>query len=304
MALPCLDALLDTGTSIVVCARPWASDLLAAYPVADFLPMQASWRANRSQVSLHRRQARHKPAYGLLLPDSIGSAFSFRFAGLDCAGYRDEGRSLILRWPCRKPPRQLHAVQSWYYLTRFALGKWGLPSPAPEPASELGWLAADLHESQAAQALSSAGLEDGAFVLIAPTATGLHKGKVKVWPGFATLVNQLHAHGIKVAMSPPAAERKAAMLAAPGAIMLPELGLGAFAALTRRARLVVCNDSGVSHLAAAARARQITLFGVTDPARTGPWSNNALRLGQSGAWPSNAMVLAASLEIYNQDMNN
>ncbi|WP_262356629.1 glycosyltransferase family 9 protein, partial [Bordetella pertussis] len=37
---------------------------------------------------------------------------------------------------------------------------------------------------------------------------------------------------------------------APSATLLPPLGLGAFAALAQRAALVVCNDSGVSHVAA------------------------------------------------------
>jgi len=49
---------------------------------------------------------------------------------------------------------------------------------------------------------------------------------------------------------------------------------------------VICNDSGVSHVAAAAAARELTLFGVTRPGRTGPWSPRAVCIGAENAWPS------------------
>lgn len=297
MCLPSLELLLQTDVPVIVCARPWAQDLLAAYPLADFVPMRGGWRADRVAVRQHLKQFPGKHSGGLLLPDSLSSALAFRFAGIPCAGYRDDGRSLILRWPCSKPKARLHAVQSWHYLSRFALARWQLPISAPEPAPELQWRAAAMHESQAAQILNDAGLQAQGFVLIAPTATGLHKGRIKAWGGFDSLTQSLQARGLAVVMAPPAAERQAARLAAPTALCLPPVGLGAFAALTRLASLVVCNDSGVSHLAAAAQARQITLFGVTDAAHTGPWSNRATRMGHFNAWPSTADVLSQTLQI-------
>jgi len=42
------------------------------------------------------------------------------------------------------------------------------------------------------------------------------------------------------------------------------------AALMRRADLVLCNDTGVMHVAAAARARVLAVFGPTDPFRWAP----------------------------------
>ncbi|MDY0310078.1 MAG: glycosyltransferase family 9 protein, partial [Castellaniella sp.] len=255
MSLPSLEALLATGLPVVACARPWAQDLLSAYPLAGFIPMQGPWRADRAAVRHARRQAPLGRPLGLLLPDSLSSALVFRFAGIPCAGYRDDGRSLILRWPCAKPTGPLHAVQSWYHLTRHALTQWHLAVPPPQPAEELRWQAALAHEDAASRTLAQAGLSRGGFVLIAPTATGLHKGRVKVWPGFDSLTRSLQARGLTVAMAPPPSERQAALDNAPTALLLPPLGLGAFAALTRRAALVICNDSGVSHLSAAAGAR-------------------------------------------------
>jgi len=297
MSLPSLDALIATGVPVVVCARPWARDLLSAYDLAGFVPMAGNWRADRSAVHACRRKSRHARTVGLLLPDSLSSALVFRFAGVPCAGYRDDGRSLILRWPVAKPRAPVHAVRSWFHLTRQALERWGLPPGPPAPAPELTWQAAGSHIQDGRAAVEAAGVADMPFVLIAPTAVGLHKGRIKVWQGFDSLTRSLQARGYPVLMAPPPAEREAALAAAPTAQCLPPMPLGAFAVLTRLAALSICNDSGVSHLSAAAGARQITLFGVTDPARTGPWSPTAVRMGGPDAWPAAPDVLSTALTL-------
>ena len=129
MALPSLEALLGTQVPIVVCARPWAKDLLNGYPLAGFIEMKGRWREDRAAVNAYRKRAQHAHPRGLLLPDSLSSAMVFKFAGIPSAGYRDEGRSLILRWPLGKPPSDLHAVESWYHITAHALKRWNYAAP-------------------------------------------------------------------------------------------------------------------------------------------------------------------------------
>ncbi|RTZ44389.1 heptosyltransferase [Candidimonas sp. SYP-B2681] len=286
MSLPSLHALLATQLPIVVCAKPWAKDLLAAYKLGGFIEMRGHWREDRASVTTFRKKSQHAHPRGLLLPDSLSSAMVFKFSGIPSAGYRDDGRSLILRWPINKPPANLHAVESWHYITSQALKRWNHSVSPAHPAPRLGLRLADKHHKDALHALKNAGLEPGEFVLIAPTATGLHHGRIKVWPHFDALTRKLQERGYTVAMCPPASEADAARRNAPTALCLPPLNLGAFATLTRLASLVVCNDSGVSHLAAAADARQLTLFGVTQPERTGPWSKKATCLGSAHTWPS------------------
>ncbi len=288
MSLPSLRALHASGLPLVICARPWARDLLDGVAKQDFIPMRGKVGPDRAAVSAHRRGLgpQGRGARGLLLPDSLSSALVFRLAGLPSAGYRDDGRSFLLRWPVSKPGDSLHAVQSWHYLTREALRRWGLPSGPAEPGPTLDLPLTAAHRDAAAHALEAAGLAGRRFVLIAPTATGLHKGRIKVWPGFDTLTRALQADAHTVVMCPPPAETDEARRNAPTALLLPPLSLGAFAALTARAALVVCNDSGVSHVAAAAAARELTLFGVTRPERTGPWSPRAVCIGAENAWPS------------------
>lgn len=286
MSLPSLHALLNTRLPIVVCARPWARDLLSAYKLGGFIEMKGRWREDRATVHAFRKKAQHAHPRGLLLPDSLSSAMVFKFAGVPSAGYRDDGRSLILRWPVNKPSSRMHAVESWYYITNQALKRWNQTPPPANPPSALDLQLTDKHRAEALQALNTAGLAPGQFILIAPTATGLHRGKAKVWPHFDALTRRLQRQGYQVAMCPPPSEAEAARTNAPTAITLPPLRLGAFATLTRLASLVVCNDSGVSHLAAATSARQLSLFGVTQRERTGPWSENASCLGSSHAWPT------------------
>ena len=292
MSLPSLRALAASGLPLVLCARPWARDLLDGVDKLDFIPMRGKVGPDRAAVSAHRRELgpQGRRARGLLLPDSLSSALVFRLAGVPSAGYRDDGRSFLLRWPFAKPAQPMHAVESWHHLTREALSRWNLPSGPAKPGPTLDLPLTAAHERAAADALSQAGLDGRPFVLIAPTATGLHKGRIKVWPGFDTLTRALQARGHTVVMCPPPAETDEARRNAPSAQLLPPLGLGAFAALTARATLVICNDSGVSHVAAAASARQLTLFGVTQPQRTGPWSPRAVCVGSDQAWPSQEEV--------------
>ncbi|MBC7203042.1 MAG: heptosyltransferase [Pusillimonas sp.] len=299
MALPSLDAVLNSDLPTVVCARPWAKDLLQAYRIAGFIPMSGSWTTDRQRVAKHRRQNVHGRALGLLLPDSLSSALVFRFAGIQCAGYRDDGRSILLKWSFKKPTPKPHAVQSWFKLTRAALDAWACPLPPAEPGPALNLTPTPEHEVAAKAQLARVGLKPGQFVLIAPTATGRHKGQLKVWPGFDALTRALQQKGLRVAMCPPPNEKAEALQNAPTALCLDSLDLGAFATLTRMSALVICNDSGVSHLAAAAGAQQLTLFGVTHAKFTGPWSSSAVNLGEMGHWPDINSVLEQTLQLLN-----
>ena len=60
-----------------------------------------------------------------------------------------------------------------------------------------------------------------------------------------------------------------------------ELSFAEIALLARRARVAVGNDSGLTHLAAAAGAHTVAIFGPSDPRRYAPFSPNVLAL-----WPA------------------
>lgn len=295
MSLPSLHAVLNTGVEVVICAKPWAKDLLSGIQSFDFIPLSGKWREDRKRISAHRNSYPcDGESVGLLLPDSLTSALTFRLAGLPCAGYRDDGRSLLLRWAINKPSSSFHAVESWYYVTRTALQKWGF-SVVDQPERSLSLPLTPEHQTQAQTVIDT--LNGQPFVLIAPTATGLHKGRNKVWPYFEELTQRLQQQNVLVVMSPPPNEKAMALQNAPSATVLPALGLGAFVSLLQHSAAVVCNDSGVSHLACLGAPHPFTLIGVTDPKRTGPWSPTATILGRMDAWPSVDEVFNAVVQV-------
>ena len=90
-----------------------------------------------------------------------------------------------------------------------------------------------------------------------------------------------------------------AKAACPDAKICPPTSLGTIAALAKHARVVIANDSGMSHVAAAVGANQITLIGVTNPVRTRPWNPRAIVLGSENGWPTVDEVLGAMKKIAN-----
>ena len=69
----------------------------------------------------------------------------------------------------------------------------------------------------------------------------------------------------------PLAERLAAALATPAAVVAGETPVGVLATLLQRCRLVVGPDNGALHLAAAMGVPTIRLYGPADPALFGPY---------------------------------
>jgi heptosyltransferase-2 len=293
MCLPALALLQDAGLPLVLCGKPWARDLFAGLTPSAVLAVGQDFRADLK----HLRSRPTRGARGLLFTNSFSSALTMSLAHVPAAGFRGDGRSLLLRWPIARPALT-HEVEIFYYLARQALARWRVDiSALPEaPPPRLSLPLTTGNYGAATQALTLAGI-DRPVVLLSPTATGLHHGQPKAWPHFEALSRALNAAGHCTVICPPPNEVAAAQAAVPSAKVLPSLPLGGFAALAQRAALVVCNDSGTSHLAAAVAARQITLFGVTRRERTGPWSPDAVCLGSHDAWPDVGTVVERAMQM-------
>lgn len=126
-----------------------------------------------------------------------------------------------------------------------------------------------------------------AAALLRPTATrrgpliGMHVGAkeaIRRWPPerFAALADALTAqYGAQIALTgtpgeqPLAAAVEQAMQTAP-LNLVGRTDIGAFAALLTRLDLLVTNDTGASHLAAATRTPSVVLFGPTRPEHFAP----------------------------------
>ena len=288
MALPALELLAARGHVLTLAGRPWAAELFAAYPWA-VLALPKDRRTRIAALRTHTRP----DTRALLLTNSFGSALDFRFARLRATGYSTDLRRLLLsqavpvpaRW--RQDEAPMHMVEYYYALASAFVG-----GPVPAVPANLSLRLPPVAGQRARRMLEASGV-GGGYVMLCPVAIGLHRGKVKAWDGFGPLCASLIAAGVQVVACPGPGESEAARSAIPGATVLPETDVATFAALLAGSRVVVANDSGAAHIAAAVGAPLVTIFGVTDGRRTGPWSSTALRVGSADAWPGFDEVAAA-----------
>ena len=289
MSLPALQLLREAGLHCALVGRGWGASL--------FEGMHFPYIAIHDHLLRDIEHVRAAPRSiedtlrGLVLPNSFGSALLFALADVPSAGLATAYRRWLLRWPSREPAA-CHEVERFFSAASAALRAWGVAAARTAPPPSLGLQLTD-GQRRAADSILRIGRVEGRYALVAPVATGLHRGRIKHWAHFAQLTPRLQERGLTVVAAPPPTEVEAAQAALPGATILPSAPLGVFAALAERAAVVIANDSGTSHVAAAVGARQVTIFGVTDRARTGPWSPRAVCVGTNGAWPALDDVVAA-----------
>jgi ADP-heptose:LPS heptosyltransferase len=130
--------------------------------------------------------------------------------------------------------------------------------------------------------------DPGDLLLVPPAASPAVPGAVVVHPGaahparrwpierFAEVASWANSRGLPVVVTGTAGEQQLAGAVARSAglgdeaVLAGSLSLEQLAALVHAARLVVCGDTGVSHLATAYRTPSVTLFGPTPPELWGP----------------------------------
>ncbi|MBI5427495.1 MAG: glycosyltransferase family 9 protein [Nitrospinae bacterium] len=135
--------------------------------------------------------------------------------------------------------------------------------------------------------ISEAGVKRGGDILsqngIAPgdPFCVIHPGVRKIYDQwqfdkFAALADYFHSrYGLKIVLAcgPGQEDQARAVLGlvrdAPCAFI--QTGLQELAAITRRARFVLCHNGGYMHLAAAMGTPTVALFGTANPAVWGPW---------------------------------
>ena len=120
---------------------------------------------------------------------------------------------------------------------------------------------------------TSLGLERDSYVVI-------HAGSQlasRRWPAerFAKVADALAADGLQVVLTGTASEAQVATqvrrrMRAPALDLTGHTTLGGVAALVSRARLVVANDTGISHIAAAVKAPSVIIASGSDPQRWAP----------------------------------
>jgi ADP-heptose:LPS heptosyltransferase len=151
-----------------------------------------------------------------------------------------------------------------------------------------------LREADVAEAALALPRNDVPFVVLQPGATDARRR----WPAvsFAAIGDRLAARGLRIAVNGTPDEREVvravtSAMRAPAAELAGSLSLGGLAALMARATLVVSNDTGPLHLAAAVGAPTVGIYWFTNAFNAGPLTRAAHR--QLIAWRTACPVCGA-----------
>ncbi len=261
------------GWRVAALATPWTAPLFSADPNLDEMLVYHPHAAHKGLGGRRRlgRELAGRFDVGLLLPNSFDSALIFFLAGLKRRiGYARDGRSALLTdaVPVTRPLLEAHHIE--YYLG--LLSHLGLPVAERVPSLSLS---PEL-ERWADRFLAELGVSTGETLI--GLAPGAAFGPAKRWPAerFAEAAKALiQARGGRALIFGSAGEadsgRKIARSIGPAAVNLAgQTSLEQAAALVARLEVMLTNDSGLMHLAAALDRPLVAVFGPTDPARTGP----------------------------------
>lgn len=286
LGIPLLRLLQANGYQLQLIGKPWASELLMGEGWAVQTLACAWWprvqqlRALRAHCQ-HQDQAFDQRLNALVLPFSFSSALEMRLAGLQAAGVGHEGRAVLL---AHRLPRAsgLHELQAYWQLARPFLPPNQLPlHPPPEIALQV----AEQHQ-RTAEALCTAHRLTPGFVMLCPFAGGTFDKRPKTWPGFREFSSKLHSLGKTLVLCPGPGEETQARETCPHGVVLSEVNLGVYAALLQRSQLMVSNDTGPGHLAAAVGTATLSVLGPTQAEQWRPWGQKVFCIQGSGhQWP-------------------
>jgi heptosyltransferase-2 len=263
-----LDALAPRWVAPVLERMPEISRIVDSPFAHGDLSLSARYRLAR-QLS----DGGYQRAY--VLPNSLKSALIPFLAGIpERVGFIGESRYGLINHRHRLDQTALPQMAE-----RFAqLAEMpGAPLPRPLPLPRLSSSIA-----QQAATLKTLGIEPPQKLAV--FCPGAEYGPAKRWPAahFATLANELTARGYTLWLLGSAKDRAIGdeiMAQATPALPLRNLcgatSLAQAIDLIASAEFVVCNDSGLMHVAAALGRRLIAVYGSSSPGFTPPLSTKA-----------------------------
>jgi len=275
LTLPALEALdrRFPQAEIVLLATPWVSGLFVGQPAVDRIIEYRTADAHRGLMGRWRLANTLRDGgfdLAILFPNSLDAAFAPWLAGIPRrVGHPTQGRRWLLTHPVpdvsTTPGR--HQVERYLDIVRM-LGGNGMPSlrlrVTPEAREAAGGLLTEL----------SVGPGD---VCVALTPGAVYGG-AKRWPmeRFAAVADGLVERcGARILLIGSVQERSrldevGARMRHPAVNLGGRTNLQALTGILERARLLVTNDTGAMHVAAAVGTPVLAVFGPTDPQATGP----------------------------------
>ncbi len=256
---------------ITVLARPWVADL---YRREDFCDRVLVSEGGRLAMARRLREQRFDIA--ILLPNSLDAALVAWLGRIPRRiGYARDGRGPLLTDPIPPPqPGDIPAHQRYYYLE--LLRRAGIIPDLPLCDE----IRLNANPDEGRRLLREMGVRAAQVIGVSP---GAQNSEAKQWlpDRFAAVAGALAREwGAEVALFGTAGERQVcgriAALLGPGAHNLAgRTTLGQFLDLAAACEVMLTNDSGSMHIAAAAGVPTVAVFGPTDAEATGPVSSQA-----------------------------
>lgn len=287
MSLPAIEALEARfpTAEIVLVAKPWVSDVYSHSDPARRIIVYDSRGEHQGMAGFSKligqlQSERFDAA--VLFQNAFHAAWMAWRAGIPVRiGYARDSRGFLLTDPIEPPPAASYGHQTFYYLhLLFRAGLIARPEP-PRPLTD-PWLSVGAGKKNWVTGfLESSGLHGPRF--LAGLFPGAAFGPAKRWfpDRFAALADRLVAalsadvliFGSQTER--PLAEDIARQMSHTPILVAGEITLGQSMTLMEQCGLIVTNDSGSMHVAAALGLPVVAIFGSTDARATGPLGPNA-----------------------------
>jgi ADP-heptose:LPS heptosyltransferase len=271
-ATPLLEAARARYEITLIGKAHAAALLQPTFPDVRFLSFDAPWSAYRNKYALwrwswrelfgllHQLAGEHFAAAVSVRPDPRDHVFMLLAGARTRYGFPRRGSQALLTHPVLRSRHKQHKVEDWRDLGH-ALGLAGMDNADPH-------LAHDQYRHPSVDQMLG-GLEGKPVFCLHPGA----RIGVRRWPEayFAFIVKKLREHFDFHLVLVPDPDGYGSTLGPLADTVLRPLTLPELVDVLGRVDLLLCNDSGPGHIAAACGRTVIPIFGPTDPNSFRPW---------------------------------
>ncbi|HEX8292940.1 MAG TPA: lipopolysaccharide heptosyltransferase II [Pyrinomonadaceae bacterium] len=287
MTVPALRGLrrLFPRARLTLATRPWAEGIFAGADfIDDFLVTGNTSGRPAAVLDEARRWRARRFDLAVIFPNAFAPALVAALARVPVrAGYATQGRSALLTHRVAVPEWRSRRHEVFYYRHLVAELERKLYGTSTAEAGEpdAGLSVADARLREARLLLGENGARTGRpLVAVCPGSTN---SRAKRWPAerFAAaadmLVERLGAEVVIVGAREESdiSEEVARRMRARPVMLTGKTDLAQTAAVLKASDLLVTNDTGPAHIAAAVGCPVVVIFGPTNPLTTSPFSRSA-----------------------------
>lgn len=287
MAVPALRELRRRlpNAHITLSIRPAVAGLFSGVDFIDDLLLYNRRGRGIRAVTRQAREWRHRHFdLAVLFQNAFEAALiAFAAGATSRVGYATDGRRFLLTHPVAKPEwlGKRHEVFNYLNIVAEATRACGIADVPYDAAPSCILDVSDLGREQARELLARQGVPAGeAIVALCPGSTN---SRAKRWPAdrYAELGDRLQREsGVQVILiggreDRPISDEVARGMSRPPLVLTGRTELSELMGVLAMSDLLITNDTGPAHVAAAVGCPVLVVFGPTNPVTTRPFSETA-----------------------------